>query len=179
MSNSDSHYEPLTHLVRQLKPFKMRDYNFEFVDKDRLMVLAANVYMLRAITSMWRNALSQNYGKTIDVYSDDMLAYEICQSIAFLYSDKVEGNSDYATILKVKKKDTFDFKVFEALSDYLDLLQETRDIGNDIWKRAMGAIYNVCFKSEACRSAAQAVCDHQMKIDSRHWSVELISDLAE
>jgi hypothetical protein len=179
MPDSDSRFDPLPHLVRQLRPFEERGEDYELVDEDRLIVLAANVYMLRAITNMWRNILIQQGAEAINVYGDDMLAYEICNSIAYIYSEDVTSDSGFESIFELGDYDVFDMKVFEALSCYLDLLHEAGDIGNDIWKRSMEAMYSICIKSEACRSVAQSISESQMKVDSRHWSVELIKDLAE
>ena len=179
MPDSDSRFDPLPHLVRQLRPFEKRGDDYELVDEDRLMVLAANVYMLRAITNMWRSALLQSDEKFIDVYGDDMLAYEICKSIAYVYSEESARDSSFESIVELDNYDAFDINVFEALSNYLELLHQTGDIGNDIWKRSMEAMYSICTKSEACRSAAESISEGQIGVDSHHWSVELIRDLAE
>jgi hypothetical protein len=178
MPDFDCPIDPLPYLVRNLRPSKSGE-TFDFVEQDRLMQLSTNVHMLQAITTTWRNVLSQNNGKGIDVYSDGMLAYEICQSIAYLCSEEATGDRRFTSILKLKNEDAFYFKVFEALEDYLELLQETGDIGNDIWKRAMEAMYSVCIKSETCRSTAESIrnSDNLMHVNSLHWSVQL--DLSE
>ena len=179
MSDFNTHVDPLPYLVRHLKDATDPDDDFAFFGEDRLMLLTQNVYVLRAITSMWRDVLSQNHGEITDVYSDEMLAYKACQSISYLCSDEAIGDPRFERILKLDDRDEFDLKIFEALRNYLDLLHETENIGNDIWKRAMDAIYSVSIQSKLCRSTAQSVAEKFMDVNTHHWSVELIRDLAE
>ena len=179
MPDLDSEYEPFRQLVRELSPIKIGESDFQLVNEDRLMMLAANVYMLRAVTSMWRRMLSSDSVERIDAYGDGMLAYKVCQTISYLYSDDILDDPGFAVTLKVKNQNALDHEVFDALGNYLDLLEDTGHIGNDIRKRAMEAMYSICAKSEACRSAAQSISEGKMEVDSHHWSVELIRDLAE
>lgn len=177
MTDFPTHVDPLPYLVRHLKGATDPDEDFAFVGEDRLMVLTQNVYVLRAITSMWRDVLSQNHGEITDVYGDEMLAYTACQSISYLCSDEAIDDPSFEPILKIHNREEFDLKIFEALRNYLDLLHETGNIGNDIWKRAMDAIYSVCIKSKPCRKITQSVADKYMNLNTHHWSVELIRDL--